>query len=201
MSAKSLRMKKQKEAKGPESRNRPSPFRLIGERPATVLHIDDDANDAELLEAAMRKAKASFVLHSVCDGEKAVAYLTGQGAYQNRTRFQIPSLILLDLKMPRATGFEVLKWIRSHKSLGDLPVVVLSGSELLEDIQRAYAAGANSYLIKPLGFSALVRLVQEVEAEWLPSLRQKRGSKQHEPPTPVLRPKLPVDLPCVAQTP
>lgn len=134
---------------------------------ATVLHIDDDPNDAQLLEAAMRKARANFILQTVSDGEHAMAYLNGQGAYANRTRFQIPSLILLDLKMPRATGFEVLKWIRGHSLFGSVPVVVLSGSELKDDIQAAYAVGANSYKVKPLGFTDLVSLVKDLENSWL----------------------------------
>src|SRR5437660_12408219 len=120
MSAKSLTMKKQKDAKGPESQPGSSVFRLNRASAGTVLHIDDDPNDAELLDAAVRKAKATFTLHSVSDAEQAMAYLNGQGAYRDRTRFEMPSLILLDLKMPRATGFELLKWIRSHKSLGTL---------------------------------------------------------------------------------
>ena len=82
--------------------------------------------------------------------------------YADRAMYPLPSLILLDLKMPRATGFEVLKWIRSHPELGQLPVVVLSGSELHEDVRRAYVGGANSYLVKPIGFEALVNLVRNI---------------------------------------
>jgi CheY-like chemotaxis protein len=167
MSAKSLAMKKQKDAKGPETRHGPRGTQLTTGPLATVLHIDDDPNDSELLDAAMRKARARFILQSVSDAEQAMSYLNGKGPYGDRKRYQLPSLVLLDLKMPRATGFEVLKWIRSHKVMGQLPIVVLSGSELREDMQRAYAEGANSYLVKPLGFSALVQLVQQLEREWL----------------------------------
>ena len=133
----------------------------------TVLHIDDDPNDTELLRAAAVKAKVTCALHNVSDGEQAIAYLSGHGRYSDRKLHPLPVLILLDLKMPRATGFEVLSWIRAHPQIGHLPVVVLSGSELQDDIQRAYAAGANSYLIKPLGFSALVDLVRNLQAVWL----------------------------------
>jgi CheY-like chemotaxis protein len=132
-----------------------------------VLHIDDDPNDTELLQAAARKAQAPFILRNVEDGEQAIAYLSGLGAYADRERFRLPSLILLDLKMPCATGFEVLKWIRSRRELQQVPVIMLSGSELRDDIQQAYAAGANSYLIKPLGFEALVGLVKNISAVWL----------------------------------
>lgn len=131
---------------------------------AVVLHIDDDPNDTELLRAAVRKASVPFLLQNVEDGEQAIAYLNGAGPYADRQRYPAPALILLDLKMPRATGFEVLVWIRNHSQFRQVPVVVLSGSELKDDIQRAYAAGANSYLIKPLGFDTLVRLVVGLNA-------------------------------------
>ena len=141
--------------------------RLLKATAATVLHIDDDPNDAELLEAAIRKAKVRFILHNVTDGDQAMAYLNGHGKYADRARFQVPSLILLDLKMPRATGFEVLKWIRNQPALGKVAVVILSGSELQDHIQLAYAAGANSYMIKPLGFNALISLVKDIDTKWL----------------------------------
>ena len=133
----------------------------------TVLHIDDDPNDTELLRAAARRADAHLDLQNVEDGEQAMAYLNGVGPYADRVCYPLPALILLDLKMPRATGFELLKWIRKHPEIGAVPVVILSGSELHEDIRQAYAFGANSYLIKPLGFEALVDLVRDVRAVWL----------------------------------
>ena len=131
------------------------------------LHIDDDPNDTELLRAATRRAEAYFDLQNVEDGEQAMAYLNGVTPYADRLRYPLPALILLDLKMPRATGFELLKWIRKHPEMGAVPVVILSGSELHEDIRQAYAFGASSYLIKPLGFEALVDLVKDVKAVWL----------------------------------
>jgi CheY-like chemotaxis protein len=140
----------------------------------TVLHIDDDPNDTELLRAATRRAKTQFHLFNVEDGETAIAYLSGAGNYADRSRYPIPALILLDLKMPRATGLEILKWIREHPECGRLPVVILSGSELHEDIRLAYETGANSYLVKPLGFDALVDLVKDVDAVWLPGQRTRK---------------------------
>jgi CheY-like chemotaxis protein len=98
-----------------------------------------------------------------------MAYLSGLGQYADRFRFPLPSLILLDLKMPRLTGFEILKWIRTHRTLGELPVLVLSGSQLQDDMRQAYAGGANSYLVKPLGFDSLVSLIQNIDSKWLRS--------------------------------
>jgi len=133
----------------------------------TVLHVDDDPNDTALLEAAMRKAELSFRLENVSDGDQAMSYLNGSGPYENRANHPWPALILLDLKMPRATGFEILRWIRTRPDCKNLPVVVLSGSELHEDIRQAYSLGANSYLVKPLGFDALVQLVKKISSVWL----------------------------------
>ncbi|HWQ90800.1 MAG TPA: response regulator [Clostridia bacterium] len=140
---------------------------VLPNQPAVVLHIDDDPNDAELFRAAAVKARAAFELQSVDDGEKAIAYLKGTGPYADRERYHFPKLILLDLKLPRATGFEILSWIRSHEEFADVPVVILSGSELQDDIYRAYNAGANSYLVKPLGFDALVSLIRSIVKVWL----------------------------------
>lgn len=135
----------------------------------TVLHIDDDPNDTELLRAAARRAQAAFMLHNAEDTEQAIAYLSGKGMYADRQSYALPHLILLDLKMPRATGFELLRWIRNHPRLHAVPVVILSGSELQSDVQAAYAGGANSYLVKPLGFEELVTLVRNISAMWLPA--------------------------------
>jgi len=131
------------------------------------MHVDDDINDSELLRAAIRKANLPCALQQVQDGEQAVAYLNGTGGYQDRERYPLPSLVLLDLKMPCLSGFEVLKWIRGHKTLNRLPVIMLSGSALQEDIHRAYEAGATSYLVKPLGFQALVKLMKSLKTTML----------------------------------
>ncbi len=144
----------------------------------TVLHVDDDPNDTELLRAAVRKAEIELTLHNVEDAEHAMAYLNGEGVFADRRTYQLPGLILLDLKMPRVNGFEVLKWIREHPKLHAIPVIVLSGSELQDDIHQAYASGANSYLVKPLGFEALVQMVRNLHATWVLGL-PNGGSSQH----------------------
>jgi CheY-like chemotaxis protein len=152
----------------------PSGFRRPGPLPVelTVLHIDDDPNDTALLQAATRKADLNLILKNVEDFEQATAYLGGVGVYADRGTYPVPSLILLDLKMPRATGFEVLRWIRNHPGYSHIPIVVLSGSELQDDIRRAYVGGANSYLVKPLGFDALVSLVKNIHIVWLTATQQ-----------------------------
>jgi CheY-like chemotaxis protein len=153
----------------------PPPFGFEPE-PITVLHVDDDPNDTELLRAASRRARVPFQLENVEDGEQAIAYLSGAGVYANREKYRMPALVLLDIKMPRTTGFEVLKWIKGRAALAHVPVVVLSGSELQDDIQEAYASGASSYFIKPLVFDALVNLIRSINTIWLAAKQKTQDS-------------------------
>ena len=157
--------KKSRPARSLPAPQRPSPRWL------TVLHIDDDSNDTELLLAATAEAGVPFRVHNVIDAEQATAYLSGAGPYADRRQFQRPSLILLDLKMPRSTGIDILRWIRARPEFRNIPVVVLSGSESEEDIHQAYASGANAYLIKPLGFGALVGIVRSLNLAWFVPLQ------------------------------
>lgn len=139
-------------------------------RPAAgpvVLHIEDDPNDGELLNAAVAKARVSCRLQHVEDREQAMAYLTGSDPFADRERYPAPSLILLDLKLPRTTGFEILAWLRNQPALAGLPVIVLSGSGLPEDKERAVRAGANAYFVKPLAFQSLVALAAQIGHQWL----------------------------------
>jgi len=137
----------------------------------TVLHVDDDPNDTTLLQVACAKADVGFELQNIEDGNEVMDYLSGTGKYADRNQYTIPGLVLLDLKMPRGTGWEILKWIRGHELLNTLPVIVLSGSDLQEDRLRAYKDGANSYLVKPPNFSSLVSMVKDIGAQ-LPALPQ-----------------------------
>jgi len=130
----------------------------------TILHVEDDPNDTLLLEHACRKAGVVFNLQAVSDGDQAIAYLRGLNAFSDRAKHPMPKLILLDLKMPRVSGFDVLTWLRSEDSLRGLPVVVLTSSNHDADVKRAYDLGAKSYLVKPVGFEALVELVKTLPA-------------------------------------
>ncbi len=105
-------------------------------------------------------------LEAVGDGDKALAYLTGAQPYANRDEHPLPTLVLLDLKMPRKSGLEVLAWIRSQPPLRRLLVAVFTSSKHDEDINKAYELGANSYLLKPVGFEALVELMKMVNQYW-----------------------------------
>jgi CheY-like chemotaxis protein len=131
-------------------------------KPVTVLHVDDDPNDTTLLQVACAKADVGFELQNIGDGTEVMDYLNGTGKFADRSRYRFPCLVLLDMKMPRTTGLDILKCIRSHSTLKHLPVIVLSGSELEEDILRAYEGGANSYLVKPPNFNSLVDMVKDI---------------------------------------
>ncbi len=131
-----------------------------------ILLAEDDPNDVLLIQRAFQKAGLGAVLKVVRDGEQAIDYLSGRDGYANRTRYPLPFLILLDLKMPGTDGFEVLQWVRSEPDLKRTLVIVLTSSNLQADVDRAYELGANSYLVKPVEFSQMVNMIQRFEAYW-----------------------------------
>lgn len=134
---------------------------------APILIADDDSGDVLLLRRAFQKANLVNPLYVVSDGEAAIDYLAGAGPYRNRDDHPLPVLLLLDLKMPRKSGFQVLEWIRSQPGLRRLRVVVLSSSGQSADIDRAHDLGANSYLVKPPTFADLVAMVENLGAYWM----------------------------------
>ncbi len=135
--------------------------------PATILVAEDDENDIVILSYAFKQAGLAHTLARVADGEAAIDYLRGEGPYADREKFPLPDLLLLDLKMPKVSGFEVLAWLQTQPSLDDIPVVVLSGSELEEDKLETARLGANAFHTKPNDFRKVVKLVQELDARWL----------------------------------
>jgi CheY-like chemotaxis protein len=132
-----------------------------------ILLVEDTRDDVLLIQRAFRRARLNVALHVVNDGEAAVAYLAGVGDYADREQHPLPVLVLLDLKLPRRSGFEVLAWIRQQPGLQRLPVVMLTSSEQIQDVNRAYEVGANSYLVKPVGFDALLEMVRMLDLYWL----------------------------------
>ncbi|HZV35839.1 MAG TPA: response regulator [Verrucomicrobiae bacterium] len=132
-----------------------------------VLHVDDDPSDLVLLKQACRRAEVSFELKSVGDGDSAIAYLSGTRSFGDREANPLPVLVLLDLKMPRMTGFDVLRWIRANEQLKTLPVVIFTASNQEGDIRRAYELGANSYLVKPVGIHTLIDMLKVLDTYWV----------------------------------
>ena len=134
---------------------------------STILLVEDNPDDVLLIRRAFQKAGIGNPIVAVGHGDDAVAYLDGTGAYADRHRYPLPALVLLNLKLPRRSGLEVLAWVRQHEGLKRLPVVVLTSSRDEGDINKAYDLGANSYLVKPVAFDELLRLVRSVEGYWL----------------------------------
>ena len=132
-----------------------------------LVVVEDDDNDVVLLERAFRKSNLLNPLVFLRDGEKARDYLAGRGEYADRAAHPLPVLMLLDLKLPRMSGLEVLEWMREQPGLRGLPVVILTSSRESRDLERAYALGANSYLVKPVAFEALLELVRAIGLYWL----------------------------------
>jgi CheY-like chemotaxis protein len=132
-----------------------------------VLIAEDDPTDVFLLKRAFTLAEVPASLHFVRDGQEAIDYLEGEAAYHDRATYPFPDLLLLDLKMPRLNGFDVLTWLRRQPGLKRLLVTVLTSSDQPDDINRAYDLGANSYLLKPHNSSDLSELVAQVKRYWL----------------------------------
>jgi len=132
----------------------------------TILHVDDDSNDLVLFQHACQKADLRCNLQNVEDGDQAINYLRGAEEFADRERYPLPTLVLLDLKMPRLNGFDVLTWLRSNEQLRSTPVIVLSSSNHDADVKRAYDLGASSYLVKPVGFDSLVEIAKSLSQYW-----------------------------------
>ena len=127
---------------------------------AVIMVVDDSENDITIIVRAIQRAKMRNRIVSVSDGEEAMAYLEGKGRYADRREHPLPDLVLVDLKMPKVDGFELLAWIRGQPALKRLAVVVLTSSELLLDVSKAYELGANSFLVKPTEFEDLEAMVR-----------------------------------------
>jgi CheY-like chemotaxis protein len=130
----------------------------------TILLVDDDANDVLLFRYALERSPMNADLRIARSGLEAARYLSGYGVFSNRAEFPMPTIVLLDLAMPGVDGFQVLRWIRRHRSLSDLAVVVFTGSES----GRAEAAryGADAYVLKSTEPGELLALLQQISLDW-----------------------------------
>ena len=146
-----------------------------------ILQVEDDPNDVMLLERAFKKAGLEAELLVVPDGEELINYLDGNGAFRDRGRFPLPTLVLLDIKLPRRSGFDVLRWMRSRPGGWRVPVVMLTSSNQPLDVDRAYESGASGYIVKSIDFESLVRSLRAIDDFWMksnviPPLNGKIGS-------------------------
>ena len=131
------------------------------------LLLEDSPDDAVLVQRSFSRGNVLNPIISLQSAEDGMSYLLGVGPYKDRKQYPLPSLILLDLKLPGMDGFEFLQWLRSQPTLKTIRVVVLTSSERVRDIDRAYKLGANSYLIKPLDFERFVEISLALNGCWL----------------------------------
>jgi CheY-like chemotaxis protein len=138
----------------------------------TILVAEDDEDDVLLLQSAFTEAGLTVPLQVANDGEQAIDYLAGAGRFSDRLKHPLPSLILLDLNMPRKSGFEVLSWVRAQPLLKRIPIIVLSSSSQGPHINKAYELGANSYFIKSVNFADFVQRIKLIYKYWVECAQQ-----------------------------
>ena len=136
-------------------------------QPLNILLVEDEEAHAQLTKRAIRKAGNANRIDIVSDGEKALDYLSNRGEFTDETRYPLPGLILLDIKLPGMDGIEVLKAIKEDPEQKKIPVIMLTTSEREEDISEAYQYYANSYLTKPVGFKEFEEKVRQVDFYWM----------------------------------
>ncbi len=135
-------------------------------RQFTVLLVEDDLNDIFLVKRAFKMAQVRNPLQVVTDGLEAMNYLKGENKFADRQTYPLPKLMVMDIKMPRKSGFEVLEWIKHDPLLRRIPVVIVSSSENPADINRAYELGANAYMVKPVDYREVEHLFQSITHYW-----------------------------------
>jgi CheY-like chemotaxis protein len=137
--------------------------------PVTLLYVEDEEADRFLMERAFLSEGRASALHMVDHGRAAIDYLSGNGMFPDRTRYPMPRAVLLDLNLPEVHGFDVLKWIRSHPAVSNLPVMVFSSSVREDDRMRAKLLGATEFIQKPCSPTALREIVSSLIRRWLQS--------------------------------
>lgn len=132
----------------------------------TVLLVEDDLNDIFLVKRAFRMAQIQNPLQVATDGLEAIHYLRGEGKFGDREAYPLPKLVVMDIKMPRKTGFEVLEWAKNDPLLRRIPIVIVSSSDHPADINHAYELGANAYMVKPMDYRAVEHLFSSITHYW-----------------------------------
>jgi CheY-like chemotaxis protein len=140
---------------------------MIMQERAVILLVEDSENDILITQRAFSKANLLNPVQVVRSGEEAIEYLKGEGRYANRAEYPLPDLMLLDLKMPGMSGFEVLHWVRNQPGLSLLRVIVLTTSDDIRDVNMAYHLGANSFIVKPVDFEHFVQTSKTLKGYWL----------------------------------
>ncbi len=135
--------------------------------PVDILLIEDNPNDVELTLRALKKVNVANAILVLSDGAEALDYLFARGVHQGRNRIDVPKVVLLDLKLPKIGGLEVVRGIKSDPVLKNIPVVVLTSSKEERDIIESYSLGVNSYIVKPVDFEKFVDAVAQLGMYWV----------------------------------
>jgi len=136
-------------------------------KPAHILLIEDNRMDVELTLDGFKEAHIDNTIQVAKNGQEGLDYLFGRGDYADRQKYPLPHLILLDLKMPRVDGFEVLRQVKATPIIKRIPVIVLTSSKEEGDRALSYDIGANSYLVKPVSFEGFADVVKHINGYWL----------------------------------
>jgi len=139
---------------------------MTGE-PVEILLVEDNPNDEELTLRSLKKNNVSNQIHVVRDGAEALDFLFGKGAYSGRSLRDGPKVILLDLKLPKVDGLEVLRHIKHDAQARKIPVVILTSSKEERDIVESYQLGVNSYIVKPVDFAQFTDAVRQLGLDWM----------------------------------
>lgn len=134
--------------------------------PFTILVVEDNAEEVIILQRAFKKTGMDIAVQFVVNGEEAIDYLSGAEQFRDRASYPEPDLVIMDLKMPRKGGFEVLEWFRNLQEGALIPIIVLTASNRDSDVLRAYSLGASSYFIKPTSFDEFRSLIKVVYDYW-----------------------------------
>jgi CheY-like chemotaxis protein len=135
--------------------------------PLVILYVEDNKDHADLVVRTLKKHRVANELHMASDGEEALDYLFRRGKFESPETSPRPSVVLLDLRLPKVDGLEVLRIIKTTDELLRIPVVVLTSSEAEQDMAKAYDHHANSYLVKPIGFDEFTQMMEQLGFYWL----------------------------------
>jgi CheY-like chemotaxis protein len=132
----------------------------------TVVIAEDDEDDITLLQSALSGIGCEHTVRIVRDGRELIDYLKGEGPYEDREKYPFPGVLMLDIKMPRLSGFDVLRWLSKHPDCCVMPTIVFSSSAQEQDIKLAYELGASAYFVKPMAFQNLKEILRSMLEFW-----------------------------------
>jgi CheY-like chemotaxis protein len=138
---------------------------MAKDRP-TLLIVEDNEDDIFFVERIFKQIGARCELRFARDGIEAIEYLSGHGGFKDRAKYPMPTIILMDLKMPRRNGFEVLEWMHNQPEIKLIPTIVVTSSTLQEDVTRAYRLGANAVMNKPVDKDSLLQMLKSFHIYW-----------------------------------